>query len=138
MRGPLQQRGGWLLALSDARPGSAFDHADELVAPVAMGAGEFDEFVDLTQYRSALRCAGDGDAASAPEFEEAFVPQGAQRAQDRVRVDTEDLCEILRERETVAWSGFPLGDRAADLGGYLKVERCRLGWVNFTLQHGVC
>ena len=57
------------LAVADAWPGRAFDQADQLVAPVALRSGELDEFVDVTEYCSALGCAGDGDTATASELE---------------------------------------------------------------------
>ena len=46
-----------------------FDHADQFVAAVALGACVFDEFVHAAEDGSALWCAGDGDPASAPELE---------------------------------------------------------------------
>lgn len=50
-----------------------FDDVDEFVAFVAVAAGEVDEFSCVFDQRALCWGAGDGDAASASEFEEAFV-----------------------------------------------------------------
>jgi hypothetical protein len=45
------------------------DDLDELVGAVEVAAGECDELSGLLDYAPAFGCAGDGDAASAPELE---------------------------------------------------------------------
>ena len=101
------------------------DHADEFVAPVAVGAGELDELVDRAEDSSVQGCAGDGDAAPTAEFEQALVAQGAQSAQHGVCVDAEHGCHVFGEREPLARTSFAVGDRAADFRCDLEIER---GW----------
>jgi hypothetical protein len=113
-----------------------FDHSDDLVAAVALGACVFDEFVDTAEHGSALWCAGDRDAAAASEFEQSFVTEGVERAQDGVGVDTEDGCEVFGERQPVAWAGFAVGDCAADLSRGLQVEGRRFRCVDLAIQYG--
>ena len=66
--------------------------------------------------------AGDGDAAAAAEFEQAFVAELAEGAEDGVGVDVEDGGEVFGGWESFAGFGFAVGDRAADLAGDLLVE----------------
>jgi hypothetical protein len=64
-----------------------------------------------------LWCAGDGDAASASEFEQLFTAQGAQRAQDGVRVDAQDRREVFGERQSLASLCMSLSVGLTDLVG---------------------
>ena len=98
------------------------DDLDELVAAVALLAGEFDELSCSLDDGAAFGCAGDGDSAAAAELEQSFVSQQPQGTQHRVGVDAEDGGEVFGGWEAFSGLGFPLGDRAADLGGDLFVE----------------
>lgn len=98
------------------------DDLDEFVGAVAVLAGVVDKFAGALDDDAAFRCTCDGDAASAAEFEEAFVAQEAQRPQDGIAVDVEDGGEIFGGREPFARLGFAVGDCAADLGGDLLVQ----------------
>lgn len=100
-------------------------------------AGERDELGGLGDDRAALRCAGDVDAAPAPEFEQALVAQHAQSAQHGVGVDLEHRGEIPRGRQAPAWAGLAVGDRAADLRGDLDVQERRVGVVDLDVQDDV-
>ena len=90
-----------------------------------MGAGVVEEFCRLSDEGSVLGGAGDGDAAAAAKFEEAFVAELAECAQDGVGVDAEHGGEVFGGWESFAGFGFAVGDGAANLGGdlFVQVER---------------
>ena len=71
------------------------DDPDEFVGFVPLCAGVVAEFFGSFDDGSAFGGAGDGDAASAAEFEQAFVAEGAEGAQDGVGVDAEDGGEVF-------------------------------------------
>src|SRR5262245_11198723 len=98
------------------------DEVDELVGLVALGAGVVEEVSCFFDEGALFGCAGDGDAAAAAEFEQAFVAQLAEGAEDGVRVDAEDVGEVLGGWKSLAGFGFSVGDGAADLAGDLFVQ----------------
>ena len=98
------------------------DDLDQFVGLVAVGAGVVEEFFRLFDDGAVLGCAGDGDAAAAAEFEEAFVAELAKGAEDGVGVDAEHGGEVFGRWESFAGFGFAVGDGAADLGGDLFVQ----------------
>ena len=89
---------------------------DQFVGSVALAAGEVEEVFGLFDDGALLGGAGDGDAAAAAEFEQAFVAELAERAEDGVGVDAEDGGEVFGGWQSFAGFGFAVGDGAADLG----------------------
>jgi hypothetical protein len=77
-----------------------------------------------------LWAAGDADGASAAHFEQAFVAQQPEGAQDGVAVYAEDGGEVACLGDAVAGTRFAVGDRAADLGGDLLVQRGGVGAID--------
>jgi hypothetical protein len=112
------------------------EEVDEFVGFVALGAGVVEKFFRLFDEGAVLGCAGDGDAAAATEFEEAFVAELAESAQDGVGVDSEHGGEVFGGWESLAGSGFAVGDGAADLGGDLFVQVEGVVAVEFDMAHG--
>ena len=112
------------------------DDADEFVGLVAVGAGVVEKFFRLFDDGAVLGCAGDGDAAAAAEFEEPFVAELAECAQDGVGVDAEHGGEVFGGWESFARFGFALGDGAAELGGDLLVEVEGVLTVELDRAHG--
>ena len=110
------------------------DDGDELVDAVALEAGEVDELLRARHDGAPLGGAGDGDAATAPELEQALVAQQPERPQDGVGVDVEDGGEVFCRWEPFAWFGLAVGDRAADLGGDLLVEVGGVRFVDLDIQ----
>ena len=98
------------------------DDLDEFVGFVALAAGVVEEFFGVFDDGALFGGAGDGDAAAAAEFEEAFVAELAEGAEDGVGVDAEDGGEVFGGWESFAGFGFAVGDGAADLAGDLFVE----------------
>ena len=98
------------------------DEVDEFVGFVALGAGVVEEFFGAFGDGTLLWGAGDGDAAAAAEFEEAFVAELAEGAEDGVGVDAEDVGEVFGGWESFAGFGFAVGDGASDLAGDLFVQ----------------
>jgi hypothetical protein len=98
------------------------DEVDEFVGFVALGAGVVEEVFGSFDQRALFGCAGDGDAAAAAEFEQAFVAELAEGAEDGVGVDAEDVREVFGGWESFAGFGFAVGDGAADLAGDLFVQ----------------
>ena len=97
------------------------DDLDEFVGFVAVAPGVVEEFFGAFDDGALFGSAGDGDAAAAAEFEQAFVAELAEGAQDGVGVDAEDGGEVFGGRESFAGFGFAVGDGAADLAGDLLV-----------------
>ena len=75
--------------------GKALDDLDEFVAAEAVVAGEFDEIPCPGEHRPALGGARDGDAPSAPEFQQSFLPEDVQGPQDCVLVHAQHGGEIF-------------------------------------------
>ena len=111
------------------------DDLDEFVGFVAVHAGVVEEFFCLFDEGALFGGAGDGDAAAAAEFEEAFVAELAECAQDGVGVDAEDGREVFGGWEPFAGFGFAVGDGAADLGGDLFVQVEGVLAVELDLAH---
>ena len=71
---------------SSSRSPELFDDLDQFVGFVALGACVVEEFFGAFGDGALLGAAGDGDAAAAAEFEEAFVAELAEGAQGGVGV----------------------------------------------------
>ena len=112
------------------------DEVDEFVGFVALGAGVVEEVFGFFDEGALFRGAGDRDAAAAAEFEQAFVAELAEGAEDGVGVDAEDGGEVFGGWESFAGFGFAVGDGAADVGGDLFVEVGGVGFVNLDTKHG--
>jgi hypothetical protein len=111
------------------------DDVDEFVGFVAVDAGVVEELFGLFDEGTVFGGAGDGDAAAAAEFEEAFVAELAECAQDGVGVDAEDVGEVFGGWEPFAGFGFAVFDGAADLGADLVVEGEGVVAVELDLAH---
>src|SRR5215468_7105424 len=85
----------WSRAARPGRLAELLDDVDQFVGFVAVLAGELDERSCLFDDSAVLWCAGDGDAPAAAELEQALVAELAQRSQDGVGVDAEDVSEVL-------------------------------------------
>jgi hypothetical protein len=83
-----------------------------------------------------FRGAGDRDAAAAAEFEQAFVAELSQGAEDGVGVDAEDGGEVFGGWESFAGFGFAVGDGAADLACDLFVQVEGVVVVELDISHG--
>ena len=112
------------------------NEADEFVGFVALGSSVVEELSCAFDEGALFGGAGDGDAAAAAEFEQAFVAQLAEGAQDGVGVDAEDGGEVFGGWESFAGFGFAVGDGAADLGGDLFVQVERVIAVELDMAHG--
>ena len=75
--------------------GKGFDDLDDLLAPEAVVACEFDEIPGAGENRTALGRAGHRDAAPAPKLQQAFLPEHMQRAKDGVLVHAQHGREVL-------------------------------------------
>jgi len=89
--------------------------------------GEADEFSCLVNHSTLIWCAGDGDASSSAELEQALVPQLAKSPKNRIGVDLEDGREVACRRKALTRLRLPVSDGTADLTRHLfvKVERLR-------------
>jgi hypothetical protein len=74
------------------------DDPNQLVASIALAAGEIDEFPRLDDHRSPVCRPRDRHAAPPTEVEQAFVPQKAQGSKHGVRIHAEDCGEVTRRR----------------------------------------
>src|SRR6476469_6687423 len=101
------------------------NEADEFVGFVALGSSVVEELSCAFDEGALFGGAGDGDAAAAAEFEQAFVAQLAEGAQDGVGVDAENGGEVFGGWESFAGFRFAVGDGAADFARDLcvKVDR---------------
>jgi WD40-like Beta Propeller Repeat len=112
------------------------DDLNQLLAAVALLAGEFQELLGAGNNGALFPRAGDGDPTTAAEFEQPFVTQQAKSTEDGVSVHTKHCCEVPRRRQALARQRLTLGDRASQLGSDLIVEAERLAAVNLDLEHG--
>jgi hypothetical protein len=95
-----------------------------------------DEVAGFLEDGAVFGCAGDGDAAAAAEFEESFVAEEPEGAEDGVGVDVEDRGEVFGGWQAFSGFGFSVGDGAADFGGDLFVEVGGVVFVDLDIQHG--
>ena len=109
---------------------------DEFVAFVALGAGVVEEVFGSFDEGALFGGAGDGDAAAAAEFEQAFVAELAESAEDGVGVDAEDGGEVFGGWESFAALGFAVRDGAADLACDLFVQVEGVVVVELDIPHG--
>jgi hypothetical protein len=116
--------------------GEVFDDLDELVGAVSVLACEVEELSGALDDRAAFRCAGNRDAAAAAEFEQAFVAELAESAENGVGVDAEDGREVFGGWESFAGFGFAVGDRSADLSCDLFVQVEGIVVVELDSAHG--
>ena len=112
------------------------DEFDEFVGLVALGASVVEEVFGSFDQGALFRGAGDRDAAAAAEFEQAFVAELSEGAEDGVGVDAEDGCEVFGGWESFAGLGFADGDGAADLGCDLFVQVEGVVVVELDISHG--
>ena len=111
------------------------DDGDEFVGFVALVAGEGDEFLGSGHNGALLWGSGDGDAAAAAEFEEVFVAELTEGAEDGVGVDAEDGGEVFGGWESFAGFGFAVGDGSADLACDLFVQVEGVVLVELDISH---
>ena len=112
------------------------DEVDEFVGVVALGAGVVEEVFDSFDQGALFRGAGDCDAAAAAEFEQAFVAESAECAQDGVGVDAENVGEVFGGWKSFAGFDFAVGDGAADLACDLFVQVEGVVVVELDISHG--
>jgi len=112
------------------------DHSNQFVGAVALLAREAHKLTRARDNRTAFRRAGDGDAAAAPELEQALVSKRAEGAEHGVRVDAEHGGEILRWRKTLRRSCLAVGNCPPDLGRNLNVQLRQLFPVDLDTEHG--
>jgi hypothetical protein len=96
--------GGEVYHTAQLRLLEAVDELDQLLAPIAVLAGERDEFARERRDRAAVRRSRHRDAATAPELEQSLVAQRAERSQHRVRVYADHAGQVLRGRQPLAGS----------------------------------
>ena len=75
--------------------GKALDDLDDFFAAEAV-VGEFDELPCPGEHRPPLGSARHGDPASAPELQQAFLPEHVQGPQDGVLVHAQHCAYPLR------------------------------------------
>jgi len=112
------------------------DEVDEFVGFVALGAGVVEEVFGFFEEGASFRGAGDGDAAAAAEFEQAFVAELSEGAEDGVGVDAEDGGKVFGGWESFAGFGFAVGDGAADPACDLFVQVEGVVVVELDISHG--
>jgi hypothetical protein len=102
---------------------------------VALLPRELDEILCLREHRAVLWRAGNGDAAAAPELEQALVAESAERAEDGVGVDAENGGKVFRGRQALARLCLAVCDRSSDLAGDLLVEIGPVASVDLDIPH---
>src|SRR5262249_11712015 len=112
------------------------DEVDEFVGLVALGAGVVEEGCGSFDEGALFGGGGDGDAAAAAEFEQVFVAELAECAEDGVGVDAEHVGEVFGGWEPFAGLGFAVGDGAADLACDLFVQVEGVVVVELDIPHG--
>ena len=105
------------------------------VASVTLLAREVKEFADAREHCTLLRCAHDTHASTSSEIKQTFIAKNVQGPDHRVLVHAKHVGEINRRRQTFAGLCFALGDRAANLRGYLVVKGHRLVFIDSGFSH---
>jgi hypothetical protein len=118
--------------------GYAFDDLEQFVEAITVAAGEHDELSSLLHDRSPFRRARHGDAPPAAEFEDPFVTQQSQRAEDCVGVHPRERQRGPSQGEAVARPRLAVCDRAADIAGNLLVEVGRIRSVDLDNTQTPC
>ena len=90
---------------------------------------------DLLDKVAAFGHGGHPDAPAAPELQQSLVAELAERAQDRVGVDPEQLGEIAGGRDPFPGLALPRGDGPADRRGHLLVQGAKVLFFE-AQQHG--
>ena len=116
--------------------GEAVDQLDQVVLAVSLAARNVDQLLGFAEYGALRhRPAGDADATAAPELEQALVAQQAQRPQHRVGVHAQDRGEVTGRWKSLARAGLPVGDRAADIGRDLVVQKSGIATVYLDFEY---
>jgi hypothetical protein len=111
------------------------DDLNEFVGLVTVTVGVMEKLFRALDDGALFGAAGDGDAAAAAEFEEAFVAKLAECAKDGVGIDAEEGGEVFGGWESFAGSGLAVGDGSADLAGDLLVQVEGVAAVEFDIPH---
>ena len=111
------------------------DDPHDLLAAIAPLSCKPQELVHSIDNGTAIRRAGNRDAAPASEVEQSLVTQAAQRSQHRIRVHANHCGEVLRGWQTIARFRLAFGNRASDLRSDLLVEVAGVGTVQLDFQH---
>jgi hypothetical protein len=98
------------------------NHLDELVVGVTLSASELDQLTNLLHDGATLGRPGHRNAATATKLEQPLVLKEPQRAQDGVRVHTENGREVSCWRESLTGLHVAVRDRTTYLGGDLEIE----------------
>jgi hypothetical protein len=72
---------------------------------------------------------------ASPELDQALLSKLSQGPEDRVGVDPEDRGQIPGRGQSLARTGFALGDGPADFGRHLLVEKRPIGRVDAETVH---
>jgi hypothetical protein len=116
--------------------GEVADQLDEVVLAVSLSSRELDQFVGLGEHGAFGSCvAGDVDAATASELQQALVAEQSEGAQHGVGIHPQDRREIAGWGQSFAGARLSVGDRPADLPGDLVVEQSRVGSIDIDLEH---
>ena len=111
------------------------DHLDEFVHGISLSASELDQLPNLLHDRSALGRPGHGGPATAAKFEQPLVLKQPQRAQDCIRIDSENGREVSRRREPLTGLRLSVGYRSPNLGGDLLIEVGSIRPVHLDSDH---
>jgi hypothetical protein len=117
--------------------GKCLHDPDELVAFVALDAGEGEQLACPVDDRAACRRTADTHSHSSPELEEPLVAECSQRTQDRVRVHTHHRRQVPGGGKSFAGLGVAFSDRPAYLPSHLNMERGRVGAVHTRENHAI-
>jgi hypothetical protein len=127
--------GGRIPLIGFAALGNAFNDLDELIPVVTVAPGVLHEFTGTGQDRALPRGPGDRDAPAAAELQHPLIPEQSQRPQHRVGVHIQHGGQVPGRRQSLAGADLAVGDRPADLGTDLIVERQRIVPAKFDIQH---
>jgi hypothetical protein len=115
--------------------GDSADDLEELVAPVAVVAGELDELARLGDDGAPLWRSRDSNPLPLPKLEETVVAQETQGPKRGVGVHAEDRSQVPSRRETLAGGCLAVGDRPANRPGDLIMQEPRVRPVDLDSQY---
>jgi hypothetical protein len=102
--------------------GKALQHGDEVITPVSKSSAHGHKLMHLLRECPAIGSTGDDDRSAPTHFQQALVTQGAQSAQDRVRVDAQHRGKVLRLWDAFSGPGLTFRDCVSNLRCYLLVK----------------
>ena len=95
----------------------------QLVTSIAPLTSKRQDFVELCDDCSLLGGPSNPDCSTSSHLKQSFATEKAQRAQNRIGVDTEDNRQVFGSRDLLSRQRLAICDCSSNLGGNLFMEQ---------------